>query len=479
MSCFGRNIRDQLRLAVTCVAQFVVVLDATIVTTALPRISSDLGLSAADVQWVLTAYTLVFGGFLISGGRLADLMGARRAFLAGLTLFVLASAACALADTAAMLIGARVFQGLGAALLSPAALTLLTTMTAPGQGRRRAIGVWTATAAIGGASGWVLRGLLTQYWGWAAVFWVNLPIGLAALAVAPRLLPAVRPVGGHGLDLGGAVGFTLALGCLGYGVASATGHGLTAVTTIGPVALAVLLLLITFYYEARHPAPVLPARLISSRPVLAGALTAALLTGTTSPAMLLSVLYAQRVLGLSPARAAVLFPAFNVAVIAGSLLSPRLLNRWGPRAALVGGFCMILGGVALLVALPDGAHPRGASERQLIAAFIGTGIGLGLASVASTHVGTESVPIADRGVGAGVLNAAAQMGAALGIAMLLPLASTGSAAAGSFHVGYIACCALAATGALAGLLAPRTNEPSAHRSVTTRQAMPDMTASDT
>jgi MFS family permease len=284
---------------------------------------------------------------------------------------------------------------------------------------------------------------------------VNVPIGLVALLVGPRLLPAARPVGGRHLDLVGAWGLTAGLGCLGYGLASSAGQGLTATATLASLGAAALLLVLTYGYEARHPAPLLPARLLSSRPILVGGLTAALLTGATSPAMLLSVLYAQRVLGHSPAGAALLFPAFNLAVVAGSLLSPLALRRLGVRAALTGGFCVMLGGAGLLAGLPEVAGSRGNLDQHLLAAFVATGFGLGLASVASTHLGTESVPVADRGVGAGVLNAAAQIGAALGMALLLPLASTGVGSGGGYRTGYLACCAVAVVGAVTGLLAPR------------------------
>ena len=198
-------------LAVVCVAQFVVVLDATIVTTALPVVRESLGFSAGDLPWVITAYTLVFGGFLIPGGRLADLVGPRRVFMLGLTLFVLASVGCALAWAPAALIGARIVQGIGAALLAPAALALVSLLSEPGAARRRALGWWTAAAAGGGASGWVLGGVLTEYLGWPAVFWVNLPVGALALAVTRRVLPAGAATRGRRLDLGGAVGVTARL----------------------------------------------------------------------------------------------------------------------------------------------------------------------------------------------------------------------------------------------------------------------------
>src|SRR5215216_7059665 len=260
-------------IAIVCIAQFVVVLDATIVATALPVIRTALGFSAADLQWVITGYSLVFGGFLIAGGRIADLIGPRVIFLLGLGVFVAASAACALAWSPATLIGGRLLQGLGSALLSPAALALLTLLSDAGQARRRAIGWWTAAAATGGASGWILGGLLTQYLGWPFVFWVNLPIGIAAIAVTPRLLPAGARTRGAALDLGGAAMATAALGLLVYGLASAGQRGLAAITSWAPTALAVLLLLAFAGRERRRSEPLIPPAFLRSRAIVAANLT--------------------------------------------------------------------------------------------------------------------------------------------------------------------------------------------------------------
>jgi hypothetical protein len=229
MSSFDGNNAQSVRLAlsVVCVAQFVVVLDVTIVTTALPAISQALGFSDADLQWVFTAYALVFGALLIFGGRVADIAGRRRTFLLGLGLFCVASAGCALAWSPTALVAARVLQGAGAALLSPAALAILTTITKPGEHRRRAVGWWTAVAASGGASGWVFGGLLSQYAGWRWVFAVNVPIVVAAMAIASRVLPCGRqPAEGRRLDLGGALTATIGLALLVYGLTSAGERGL-------------------------------------------------------------------------------------------------------------------------------------------------------------------------------------------------------------------------------------------------------------
>jgi len=383
-------------IAVACVAQFVVVLDGTIVTTALPAVRSALGFSPVDLPWVLTAYMLVFGGFLIPGGRVADLLGPRRAFCLGLAAFVAASVGCASAWSPGVLVGARALQGLGSALLSPAALALLTVLSDPGPVRRRAVGWWTAAAAGGGASGWVLGGVFTQYLGWRTVFWVNVPIGLIALVAAGRALPEGRRSRGSRLDPGGALGVTAALGLLVYGLASTGERGLLRVTSWAPLLLAGCVSAVLVRHLRLAADPLLPPRLLRSRVVAGANLTALMLTATTTPTMYLSALYVQQVLRLSPARASLLFPVFNLAVIAGSLAGPASLRRIGPRRALLAGFAGVGTGTVLFATLPGEGMPIG----RVLAAFAVMGMGLGGASVASTHAGTEAADPAHQGVGA-------------------------------------------------------------------------------
>jgi EmrB/QacA subfamily drug resistance transporter len=449
-------------IALVCVAQFVVVLDATIVATALPAIRAALGFSAADLQWVITGYSLVFGGFLIAGGRIADLIGPRVVFLLGLGVFVAASAACALAWSPAALIGGRLLQGLGSALLSPAALALLTALSDAGQARRRAIGWWTAAAATGGASGWILGGLLTQYLGWPFVFWVNLPIGIAAMVLAPRLLPAGVRTTGATLDLLGALTATLGLGLLVYGLASTGERGPLAITSLFPFALAVGLLVALARRERRVPDPLVPPALLRSRPIVAANLTALALTASTTPAMFLAILYVQQVLQFSPARASLLFPAFSLAVVCGSLSAPRLLRQIGARRTLVSGFVGVGAGVLVLVALSPAV-----AVAQLLVAFTLMGVGLGVASVASTHTGTEAAEPDRQGVASGLLNSAAQIGTAIGLGVVTPLALSGDRASlNGYRIGFLASGAIVSFGVLASLLTPRraATEPVAPKS---------------
>ena len=263
----GNSIRSGwTSVAVVCVAQFVVVLDVTIVTTALPAIRPALGFGDTGQQWMFTAYALVFGGLLICGGRVADVFGHRRIFLIGLGLFTVASVGCALAWSAAALVAARVVQGAGAALLSPAALAMLTTLTKPGEERRRAVGWWTAVAAGGGASGWVLGGLITEYAGWRWVFAVNVPIGLVALVMGLLVLPAgQRQPGAARLDLGGALTATAGLSLLVYGLTGAGERGLGQPASWVPLLLAAVALVILVRHESRTPDPLLPIGLLRSR----------------------------------------------------------------------------------------------------------------------------------------------------------------------------------------------------------------------
>ena len=404
--------RGNARLALLCVAQFVVVLDVTIVAIALPAIRRDLGFEPADLQWVLSAYTLTFGGGLLLAGRVADLYGARRAFRSGLLIFAAASFACALAPTAAALIAARAVQGAGAALVAPSALALLVATEPAGAARSRALAIWTAAAAGGGASGWVLGGLITSGPGWEWVFAVNVPIGLAGAALAGRVLPSDDPRGEGGLDLPGALTFTLGLGAVLLGLSRGW---------VLPVGGGLLLLVLFARIQRRSPNPLLPPGELRRPGLARGSLVALAITGTTSPAMFLAVLHAHTANGL-------VFAPLNVAVIAGSLASPRV-----PRA-MPAGLAGIAAGCALL-----------ALEAPLLPALVVMGAGLGVASVASTKAGVGDEA---QGVASGVLNTAAQLGTAIGLAVIVA-----PAAALGFRWGWLGCAAIALSSSVATLRA--------------------------
>ena len=408
--------RGNARLALLCVAQFVVVLDVTIVAIALPAIRRDLGFDPAGLQWVISAYTLTFGGGLLLAGRVADLYGRRRAFRAGLIAFAGASLACALAPSAGALIAARAVQGTGAALVAPSALALLVASEPEGRARSRALAVWTAAAACGGASGWVLGGLISSGPGWEWVFAVNVPIGVAGAALAGRLLPAGRARGEGagaaraGLDLPGAATLSLGLAAVLFGLSRTEHAGLSAVT-LGSLAGGAALLAVFSRVQT-----LIPRGSLKTPGLARGALVALALTGTTSPAMFLAVLHAHSANGL-------LFAPFNVAVIAGSLASPRI-----PRA-MPGGLAAVGAGSVVL-----------AAGGPMTAAFVVMGAGLGVASVASTKAAVGD----GQALTSGVLNTAAQLGTAIGLALVVA-----PAAALGFRWGWLGCAAIALSSSVA------------------------------
>jgi MFS family permease len=442
-------------LAVLCVAQFVIVLDLTIVATALPAIGAELDFPAAQLAWVLTAYTVVLAGLLILGGRIADLAGARRMFGIGLCVFTAASVGCALAWSPAALVAARVVQGAGAALLSPAALAALNGLVEQPEARRRALGWWTAAAAGGGASGWMLGGVLVQFAGWRWIFAINAPIGLAALLASRRALARVGRDGPapSGLDLAGATTVTggIASATLGLSwLAEAPGHwgGWAA------LAAAIVLLAGFVRHERRTREPLLPGSLLQTPGVMGGNLTATALTASTTPAMLTVVLYVYDTLRLAPAAGSLLFPAFNLAVVAGSLFGPQLILRFRTRAVLLGGFGGVLAGACVLFALPSRGLPVG----TLLTSFALMGAGLGAASVASTTAGTAQVAGRDRGVASGLLNSTAQLGSAVGLAITTPLV-VAVGPMGGYRLGFATAAAVAAAGTLAAFGVPRGAPP--------------------
>jgi EmrB/QacA subfamily drug resistance transporter len=403
------------------VAQFVVVLDATIVAIALPQIQADLGFSQAGLQWVISAYTLVFGGFLLLAGRAADLWGRRKLFMVGLAVFSVASLACGLAVSPLSLVIGRIAQGLGAAIVAPSALSSLTAAFPEGEGRGRALGVWTAAAAGGGATGWLLGGLLTGGLGWEWVFFVNLPVGVLGLALAPVLISESRDVTAPPrLDLAGAVSVTAGLTLLVYGITRVQEVGLTAPVTLVALASSAVLLAGFVAVEKRVRHPLVPLGIFRSRVLLGANLVALILTAATTPPMLLCTLYVQQVLGYPPAVAGLVFPPFNLAVIGGSLLGPKLVTRSGPRATMVCGLLAIAAGALCFLGI---SHHGGGYLLYLIPGFVLMGSGLGCASVASTASGTAAADGGLQGLASGLLNSAAQIGTVLGLAILIPLSA--------------------------------------------------------
>jgi EmrB/QacA subfamily drug resistance transporter len=464
MKAFGGNKKIKRRwpaLGMLCVAQFVVVLDVTIVAIALPEIQVDLGFSQAGLQWVISAYTLVFGGFLLLAGRAADLWGRRRLFMIGLVVFSGASLACGLASSPISLVVARIAQGLGAAIVAPSALSSLTVAFPEGDGRGRALGVWTAAAAGGGATGWLLGGLLSGGLGWEWVFFVNVPVGVLGVALAPFLIQESRDVtAAPRLDIAGAVSVTGGLTLLVYGITRVQEVGVTSPVTLAVLGSSVVFLagFVAIEGSVRHP--LVPLGVFRSRVLVGANLVALVLTASTTPPMLMCILYVQRVLEYAPAKAGLMFPPFNVAVIGGSLLGPRIVARLGSRGTMVLGLMAIAAGALCFLGIP----PRnGGHLLYLIPGFVLMGSGLGCASVASTASGTSAAEGGLQGLASGLLNSAAQIGTVLGLAILVPLSAArtealagtlpeGAALVEGFRLAFFGAAGIAASGVGISLL---------------------------
>lgn len=432
-------------VALLCTAQFVVVLDVTIVAVALPSIGADLGFSQAGLPWVVTSYGLVFGGLLMVLGRAADLLGRRRVLLAGFALFGAASLACGLATAPGALVAARAVQGLGAAAISPAALSLVTASVPESPARTRALGAWTAAAAGGGALGWMLGGAIADGPGWPWVFLVNVPPCAAAIALAPRLLPSdgARRSGGR-LDVAGAATATGGLALLVLGLTRLEQAGAGGATAWGPLATGAALLVAFARIERRAADPLLPPGTVGE-PRLAAALLAsvAVTTASTGP-LFLCVLYLQGRAGLTAGETGLLFAPVNLSVIAGSTAGARLLEARGARVAATTGLAALAAGAAVLLALP------GAPAALALAAFVPMGAGVGCAAVASTAAGTAAAGEDRQGLVSGLLNTAAQLGNALGLALFVLIAAAVPAGpAAGFRVACAAGALVAAAGALA------------------------------
>ena len=408
-----------LALALLAAAQFVVVLDASIVNVALPSIGRDLGFDQGDLSWVVNAYVLVFGGFLLLGGRLADLLGRRRIFIVGLVVFGLASLAGGLATSPGMLIAARAVQGLGGALLSPAALSMLTVLFAEGAARNKALGVWGAVAGSGGAAGVLLGGLLTEYAGWEWVLFVNTPITIGAALLATRLLPESRTDGPRRFDVAGAVTVTAGLSLLVYTLVDANNAGWGSTQTIGLGAISVVLLAAFVVIERRTSNPLVPFSIFRLR-TLRGADVVGLLIGMSLFAMFFFLsLYMQQVLGYDALKTgfAYLPLALNIIVSAG--VASQLVTRIGFKPTLIAGMLLIAGGLVWFAQVsPTGGYVSDLLFPSLVVAW-----GLGLAFVPVTIAAVTGTRPDEAGLASGLINTAQQVGGALGLAILAAVAN--------------------------------------------------------
>ncbi|QRR09285.1 DHA2 family efflux MFS transporter permease subunit [Burkholderia sp. MS455] len=448
-------------LIVLCLGVLMIVLDSTIVNVALPSISTDLHFTETALVWVVNAYLLTFGGCLLLGGRLGDLYGQRRMFLAGLVVFTLASLACGLAQSQAMLIAARAVQGLGGAVVSAVSLSLIMNLfTEPGE-RARAMGVYGFVCAGGGSIGVLLGGLLTSSLSWHWIFLVNLPIGIAVYAMCVALLPRMRaPAGAARLDVAGAVTVTASLMLAVYGIVGGNEAGWLSTQTVVLIGAAVALLALFIAIEARAAHPLMPLTLFAARNVALANVIGVLWAAAMFAWFFLSALYMQRVLGYAPLQVGLAFLPANLIMAAFSLgLSARIVMRFGIRGPIAAGLLIAACGLALFSRAPvDGGFVW-----HVLPGMTLLGIGAGIAFNPVLLAAMSDVDPADSGLASGIVNTAFMMGGALGLAVLASLAAarTDALAAaqaapldalnGGYHAAFAFGAAFAAAAALIGL----------------------------
>jgi EmrB/QacA subfamily drug resistance transporter len=460
-------------LALLCGAFFMVLLDGTITIVALPAIGADLGFAGQDLQWVLSAYALTFGGLLLLGGRAADLLGRRRVFMAGVLLFTAASLMCGLAWSPATLLAARVVQGAGAAIMTPTALSIISTTFTEGAERNKALGIWGALGGIGAAAAWLIGGPLVDGPGWRWIFFINVPVGLAALALSPALLRESRgSLTRRSYDPAGALTITGALVLLVYAVVKAPDAGWGDARTILPLAGSALLLAAFALIESRHHAPLVPLSILRSR-TLAAANAVTVLIGTVAVGMpFVLTLYAQRVLGYSALRFGVSSVVLAVAATAGAIAGQAAVLRVGFRPVAATGMALMGAGSLVLTQVSVG----GSYFPDIFSGLLLCGLGIGLAFVTATVAALAGVAEHEAGLASGLSNTSLQIGTALGVAIVSTVAVSRSAGYLAAHKGanplavltegyqsaFVACAVLAGIGLALALLLPGRPRKAAH-----------------
>ncbi|HET9186030.1 MAG TPA: MFS transporter [Solirubrobacterales bacterium] len=464
----GRDKR-WIALILLCSAQFVVVLDASIVNVALPTIGEALRFSESGLPWVVNAYVLTFGGFLLLGGRLADLLGRRRVFMFGLVLFALASLAGGLAANSGQLIAARAVQGLGAAILSPAALSIVATTFRAGAERNNALGIWGAVAGSGGAAGVLLGGILTEGLGWEWVLWVNVPIGIAAAALAPSLIAESRAE--HEVrhfDLAGAVAITLGLSALVFALLDAEDAGWGSAQTVLSLLGSALLLIAFVAIERRSRAPLVPFSIFRVRTVT-GANVVGILVGASLFSMFFFIsLYMQQVLGYTPIHAGLSYLPLAVSIILSAGIASALVTRVGFKPILAAGMLLIALGLLWFSRVSaDGSFLADILGPSLLAA-----VGLGFAFVPVTIAAVSGIEDREQGLASGLINTSQQVGGALGLALLAAIANgtideshDPAVLTEGFRHAFLGGAGLAVLGLIATLLLIRSSDSRAHTEV--------------
>ncbi|MGN6797359.1 MAG: MFS transporter [Gaiellaceae bacterium] len=453
-------------LALLSVVQFMVVLDIAIVNVALPSIQVDLGFSQENLQWVISAYALTFGGFLLLGGRVADLVGRRRVFLVGLLVFTAGSVFAGLAWDDVSLIGARAVQGLGAAVISPAALSILTTTFSEGRDRNIALGVWGAVGGFGAAAGVLLGGVFTESLSWEWIFFVNAPVAVASMAFTPLLLGESRGVSAKRFDVLGAVLVTSGLATAVFAITQANTYGWSSAKTFALFAAAVAILTAFVAVEVRSDDPLMSFSIFRIKTV-AGANAAGFILSTATMAMFLMLtLYMQQVLGFSPIQTGVAYLAVAISVIVWSAVASSLVTKVGVKPVLVTGMAIVTVGLLYFTQVSaDGSYVG-----DLLPGFLVIALGMGFSFVPISIAALAGVEAKDAGLASGLINTSQQIGSALGIAVLsaIAVAQTSDATrAGErqaealttgFHAAFWAGAAVAAAGVVASLLLVRKDE---------------------
>ncbi|MDX6717039.1 MAG: hypothetical protein QOH30_3597 [Baekduia sp.] len=437
-------------VVVVCLAQFMVILDATITNVALPSIQADLHFSAANLQWVVNVYLLVFGGFLLLGGRAGDLFGRRKLFLAGITLFTVASLLDGLATSSGSLVAARALQGLGAALVAPSALSIITTTVPEGPDRAKALGAFAAISGGGGAVGLLLGGLLTDVLSWQWVFFVNVPVGVIALLLALRFVPESRAEDRRGgFDLIGAFLVTSGLVLLTYAIVKAQDFGWGSGKTLGLGAAAVALLVAFGAVQNRRAAPLVRLSIFRTRTLSTANVVTLLLLSGMNAFFYFGSLYFQQVKGYNALESGAAFVPMTVGIIAGSVISQRLIAQFGVKAVLLGGITLGAAGLGWMTMLtPASGYLGGFVPGILLLA-----LGIGHAFVPLTLIATGGVDPDDQGLASGLFNTSQQVGGALGLAVLSTFANSATSGAGGSHVDGLVHGYTVAFGIGAGLLA--------------------------
>ena len=466
----AKDRRRWLALAVIVAAQFMVVLDVAIVNVALPSIKTDLHFSQESLQWVVTAYSIFFGGVLLLGGRLADLLGRRRLFVGGLLLFTVSSLLDGLAWSEGSLIAFRSLQGLGAALLSPAALSILTTTFREGRERNLALGIWGAASGSGGAAGVLLGGALTSSLSWSWIFFINVPVGALVIGLSPWLLRESRAELSHRhFDFAGATSITGGLMLLVYAMTRATENGWGTAETIGLLAGSAVLIGSFFAIELRSKAPLLPLRIFRLRTLSGANVSGLLMGGAIFSQFFLLTLYMQQVLHYSALETGVAYIGLTLTIITLSAVAQALVTRIGVRRVLPVGLAFSTVALVLFARLPVDGH----YFTDLFPAFLISGLGLALAFVPMSIGALTGVRQADAGIASGLINTNQQIGGAIGVAAATTIATTftthyvnshtgtnafsGAALTHGFGIAFYVLAAVAAAGAVLAALMVESN----------------------